>query len=1163
MNEVGIRLKVAASGLENIQALTKELNGAGVETTALDKKAAELGAELKRLADEQALINAFKAQKAAVAAAAAAMEEAKTKAAALGRELSATTAPTVAQEQAFAKTRTAARDANTAYDAQRVSLQQLRGQMAAAGVSTDGLAAAQVRVNQDAAKAREQINRLEAEYRQVGQAATQSAATQVRASSEVRGGLEDVGRQLNAVRSLAAAAIGGQFLSGMIGDVAKTADAYANLAARIKLVTGEGAAFNTSFQGVFDVATRTNSSLEATGTLFARIAEAGKQIGVSQADALRLTETINQAVQLSGTSAESSNAAITQLIQGLQSGVLRGDEFNSVMEQAPRLAKALGDGLGITTGELRKMADAGTLSSQTVIGALRGQSAALQKEFSLLPATVGRAIQNLSTNWTRYVGEADKASGASSAAAKIIEALAKNLDSIAAALLEGGKAFAAYAALRIADSFNDKARAAKAAAVAIEIETVATVGNTQAAAANTTGKRSNAAAWGELAVAMRAETAALGADTAAQGVNSAATVTNTAAKRATAVAATGAAAGLSSVGTAASAAAAGLGSSGAAAGVTVGRFAAMRVAGLALVTTLGAVGAAVAIAALSWDVFKAAGTWIGETAAKLAGYKDRTEELAIAQKASAAAAKVAADQQAAYAQKTALAAEKALGLTDVSRKLVADFDDLRTKGTSAGDALEKLAKDLDLGTPKGINDAVTALDVLERKGKITGEQVRQALSQALDGKDLGIFEVQARAAFDGSEQGARRLKSAVDAVSTESLRRAGTSVAELQSGFSTTMNSAINDTDALQRTLKALGVTGDAAGQLLAKSIDREIEAANTERALERVKLRLIEMGRTGDQSADQVATGLKKITDKADDAKGGINSVAEAVRKLNIQTRADLQKTADDFKQSWEKIRSSTLVTLEEKIKGFARYLDAAIAANNGVESSELALQRQTLETAAKAAGLGDAFARAMSKADSAIAGTKRQVNELGEEVNAAGERINQMAAGFNRVTDAAKAAEDAALRYGSALKSTKYDADKFALGADGSRFTAGGQLQPPDSSGNWEFVGDARVSGNSFATNRVDVNRQGYWLKKTSASGDSSQPSSVGIPSSAVPLSRPAAAASAVQPSAGSSSTHTVNINLGAGRSTSIAVVSSADAERLKAMLGLLAEASDRAAA
>ena len=1025
MNEVGVRLKVAASGLENIGALTKELNNAGVETTALDKKAAELAAELKRLADTQALIDAFKRQKTATTDAATALTAAKTAAAALGKELSATEAPTAAQEKAFNKARTAARDASAGFDEQRLKLQQLRTQLDAAGASTGSLAAAQVRVNQATDATRAKITQLEGEYRQVGQAATQAAAVQVEASGKAARGLDDVGRQLGLVRNLAGAAIGGQFLSGMIGDVSKTADVYANLGARIKLVTIEGGNFGAAFQGVFDVATRTNSSLEATGTLFARIAEAGKKLGVSQADALRLTETINQAVQLSGSSAEASNAAITQLVQGLQSGVLRGDEFNSVMEQAPRLAKALADGLGVTTGELRKMAEAGALSAETVIGALKGQSATLQKEFAVLPATVGRAIENLSTNWTRYVGEVDKANGASAGVAKIIGLLANNLDAIGLALTEAGKGFAAYTALRIAESFNDKARAVKLAAAELAAENLVQAENTRQTAANAAAKRGSAAAWGEVAVALKGETAAVAADTAALAGNSTATTANTAAKRASIAATASAAAGLASVGTAAAGAATGLAASGAAAGATVGRFAAMRVAGLALVSTLGAIGGAVAIAALAWDGFKAAGTWIGETAAKLAGYRDRTDDLAKSQQAAATAARQTADAQAQLAQQTGLAASKALGLNDVSRKLVADFEELRTTGTSAAEALEKLAKDLDLGSTKGIQDAVTALDVLQQKGKITGEQVRQALAQALDGKDLAIFETQARAAFDGSEQGARRLAATLDAVANESIKRAGTSVQELKTGFSAAMNRAINDTDVLAKTLKNLGVKGEEAGNLLAKSIDKQLEAANTERALQAVRDKLREMGAQGLISGDQVAAGLDKVNKKSDEAREGINSVAEAARKLGIQTAVDLAKTASDFKASWERISSSTEVSLAEKIKGFARYRDAAMAANKGVESSEVALQRQTLETQAATAGLGNEFAQAMGKSDKALRGTKTVVNEL--------------AAGFEHVQKTIDGAAQSAIKFASVLESTKYNAQKFAVNADGSTFAAG----------------------------------------------------------------------------------------------------------------------------
>src|SRR5690606_13018136 len=127
-----------------------------------------------------------------------------------------------------------------------------------------------------------------------------------------------------------------------------------------------------------------------------------------QQDALALTESINQAVIISGASAAASDAALTQLIQGLQSGVLRGEEFNSVMEQAPRLAAALAAGLGVTRGELRALANDGQLSSETVIRALRSQADVLRTEFAQMPQTVGRAIQNLQTEWLRFVGTLDQ-----------------------------------------------------------------------------------------------------------------------------------------------------------------------------------------------------------------------------------------------------------------------------------------------------------------------------------------------------------------------------------------------------------------------------------------------------------------------------------------------------------------------------------------------------------------------------------------------------------------------------------------------------------------------------------------------------------------------------------------------------------------------------------
>lgn len=797
MQDVGIRLKLTASGLELINQLRATLAAAGRDTSALDAEAAQLSAEMTRLGAAEA----------------------------------ATTGKTGALAA--------------------------ESRQAAAGLVAQGDAAA-------------------------------------KADAHLRG----LHMQLTQIAAAVSAVMGGQLLSGVIGDVAKTADAYANLGARIKLVTGEGQAFNDAFKGVFDVATRTSSAVEATGELFTRIAQAGQALGVSQAQALRLTETINQAVQLSGASAESSNAAITQLIQGLQSGVLRGDEFNSVMEQAPRLAKALADGLGVTTGELRKMAEAGSLTADTVIKALQGQSAALQQEFGTLPQTVGRAIQNLSTEWTRYVGEVDKAHGISAAAAQVIQGLATHLDAVGRALAEAGKAGAAYAALKLAEVFTAKAAAARVATAAVAAETAATTANTAATAANTAATTANA----------QARTAsAAGAATWASN-------------------------------------------------------------GLTLLGILSRLAAAAAVASLAWDALRAAGTWIGEGAAKLAGYRDRTDEMAAAQKAAADAARAEADAQAQAAQQRQIAADRALGLSGAARKLVGDFEELRRNGSSAADALDKLSKALDLGSMQGIKDGLAALDALQQRAQITSVQVRQALQQALDGVDLGVFETQARAAFDGSEQGARRLAAVLDAIGAESLARVGTSVQEMQTGFSAALNSAINGTDALIRKLGEMGIKGEEAGNLVAKSLDKEIAAAATQRAFDELTRRIQAMGAAGQISGDQVRDALDKVQAKADAARNGINSLAEAMKELGIKSKAELTDAADRAAQSWERIRGSADVTLQQQIQAFQRYRDAAVAANGGVESSTIAVQRKALEAAAEAAGLGEAFRRAMGTARDAI---------------------------------------------------------------------------------------------------------------------------------------------------------------------------------------------------
>ena len=223
--------------------------------------------------------------------------------------------------------------------------------------------------------------------------------------------------------------------------LADAADSYTNLSARINIATKDGGNFTSAMAGVHQVALATNSSLDATAGLFTKVNDVGKQMGLTQEQSLDLVKTINMAIQTGGGSAQASEAAITQFTQALQSGVLRGDEFNSIMEQAPGISKALAQSLGVTTGELRKMAENGELSAEKVIKALQSQSAAIEATYDKFPTTIGNALQRITTSWEILIGKMDQFNGASSTVADWLVVLADNIADLDIVLNDIGEGF--------------------------------------------------------------------------------------------------------------------------------------------------------------------------------------------------------------------------------------------------------------------------------------------------------------------------------------------------------------------------------------------------------------------------------------------------------------------------------------------------------------------------------------------------------------------------------------------------------------------------------------------------------------------------------------------------------------------------------------------------
>lgn len=448
-------LEAAVSGEQDVAALARQLEGLA-DTLEGDLKTQALASAqaLRELGAKQGAIDNFVKLKSEAGSAADRLREAQTAAQQLGQAMAASGAPTRAQAGQMEKLRDAVRSAKTELQDKTRALDNSRATLRTYGVASDQVAASERSTRAAIAQARDEVAKLAPAYTAAGNAAAAAGRQQVQSAQAARAGLSGVGDTLRSIQNIALTAVGGTFLTSMARDVGAVADQFNSLRARISLVTGDGPALEAAFEAVRQIALDTGSALETTADLFTRVYRAGREVGLSQQQALQLTETINKAIQVSGGSAQAADAAITQLIQGLQGGVLRGEEFNSVMEQAPRLAKALADGLGVTTGELRKMAQEGRLTSEVVLTALQGQAQAVADEFNKLPPTIGRALQNLNTNWTTYIGNVDQATGASQAAAAAINAVGENLDEIAGLATRAGAVFAAAIAVQAAGALR-------------------------------------------------------------------------------------------------------------------------------------------------------------------------------------------------------------------------------------------------------------------------------------------------------------------------------------------------------------------------------------------------------------------------------------------------------------------------------------------------------------------------------------------------------------------------------------------------------------------------------------------------------------------------------------------------------------------------------------
>ena len=205
-------------------------------------------------------------------------------------------------------------------------------------------------------------------------------------------------------------------------------DEFTQITNRLKSVSDSSAEASRSFELVKQVAGATRSDLGSVADLFTDLTIATEEMGLSQQDVAGVAGTFSKALKISGADAGAASGAIRQFGQALASGVLRGDEFNSIMEANPAFMRAVAKQLDVNVGKLREMAAEGQLTSDVLVKATQEISGSIDDDFGKTVATVGESITNLRNNFIEFIGKIQEKTGVFTIMSDAINTVADNLN---------------------------------------------------------------------------------------------------------------------------------------------------------------------------------------------------------------------------------------------------------------------------------------------------------------------------------------------------------------------------------------------------------------------------------------------------------------------------------------------------------------------------------------------------------------------------------------------------------------------------------------------------------------------------------------------------------------------------------------------------------------
>lgn len=282
------------------------------------------------------------------------------------------------------------------------------------------------------------LNQLQQVTTALGQMNQQLAQAQQRLTQMGSG---SVMSSLNGLRGMLASLA--TYLS--VQKIMEWTDAWTEAAGKIRVFARDQAEANEVMERIFQIAQNVRAPLTNIASLYHRLTISGQELGASQNQMLNFTELVGKALAVQGTSVTQARGMLLQLSQAMGSVRIRGQEFNSIMENGPLILKIVAqnlEGMGGSVAKLRQRMLDGKLMSKEFFDAFLKGAPGLEKMFAVAPKTFGQAFIVLTNAVEKYLGKINEAYGISDKFYQLAVLIGNNLSTIASGLMIAGTAAA-------------------------------------------------------------------------------------------------------------------------------------------------------------------------------------------------------------------------------------------------------------------------------------------------------------------------------------------------------------------------------------------------------------------------------------------------------------------------------------------------------------------------------------------------------------------------------------------------------------------------------------------------------------------------------------------------------------------------------------------------